>query len=197
VAADRRVPTLIRMRPLQSIAMGLLVVSLNASFSGYDALANPIGWVLVLLGVRGLPADVERKNGLLWAAGLAGLASVPLWFPDLVEALNDRDASLSWAANLPQLAFVILLMHTLARRAVAHADPGAGSWMRTVLVGLVLGAVLPVIAFASGSDGIAVLSVLVVTLAMLTMIVLLFRYAARPWATVGAGAGQNRAIAPE
>jgi hypothetical protein len=171
------------MRPLQSIAMGLLVISLTASFSGYDALANPVGWVLVLVGLRALPADLERRDGLLWCAGLAGIASVPLWFPEVVEALDDRDTSLVWAANLPQLAFVILLAHVLARRAATAGDPGAASWLRTVLTGLVLGAVLPVLAFAAESDGIAVAAVVVVTLTMLTMIVLLFRYAARPWAT--------------
>ena len=56
------------MRPLQSIAIGLVIIALRAEFGGYDALADPVGWLLVLLGVRSLPvepdaADVAVRGG--------------------------------------------------------------------------------------------------------------------------------------
>ena len=56
------------MRPLQSIAMGLVIIALRAEFGGYDALADPLGWLLVLLGVRTLPVEPERRR-TLFAAG--------------------------------------------------------------------------------------------------------------------------------
>ena len=34
------------MRPLQSIAMGLVIVLVTASVGGYDLVADPVGWVL-------------------------------------------------------------------------------------------------------------------------------------------------------
>ena len=40
------------MMPLQSIAMGLVIVVLVARLdSGHDALADPVGWLLVVWGV--------------------------------------------------------------------------------------------------------------------------------------------------
>ncbi len=36
------------MRPLGPVARGLLIVVLVARFGGYDALADPLGWLLVL-----------------------------------------------------------------------------------------------------------------------------------------------------
>ena len=33
---------------------------LSARFGGYDALADPVGWLIVLLGLRGLP-ELHRK----------------------------------------------------------------------------------------------------------------------------------------
>src|SRR5262245_26786738 len=101
------------MRPLQSIAMGLVIIALHTEFGGYDALPDPVGWVLVVLGVLGLPADLERRSTLLAVAALAGVVSIPLWIPGVSEAVADVDESLLWAANLPQLAFVGLLCHVL------------------------------------------------------------------------------------
>ena len=40
------------MKPLQSVAMGLVIVVLVARYGEYDALADPLGWLLVLWGVR-------------------------------------------------------------------------------------------------------------------------------------------------
>ena len=119
------------MRPLQSIAMGLVIVALHAEFGGFDALADPLGWVLVLLGVRDLPVDLESRRTLLGLAALAGAVSIPLWIPGVSDALYDTDPALLWAVNLPQLGFGGLLAHVLARRAAdtedTRAAPGSGS----------------------------------------------------------------------
>ena len=73
------------MKPLQSVAMGLVIIALSARFAGYDALADPVGWVLVALGVARLPAELSQRGTLLVyaplvlvAAGLA-LGLVAVW----------------------------------------------------------------------------------------------------------------------
>ena len=55
-------PRVTAMRPLQSIAMGLVIVALHAEFGGFDALPDPLGWVLVLLG-RPRPARATSSRG--------------------------------------------------------------------------------------------------------------------------------------
>ena len=57
------------MRPLQSIAIGLVIIALRAEFGGYDALVDPVGWLLVLLGVRTLPVEPERRKSLFARVG--------------------------------------------------------------------------------------------------------------------------------
>lgn len=169
------------MRPLQSIAMGLVVIGLRAAFAGYDALPDPAGWVLVLLGVRGLPDDLPQRRDLTLLAVLAGVVSVPLWVPEVSDRLYDTHASLGWAANLPQLGFVILLCLVLARRAAADGDTGAAAWARTALTGFVVAGLLPVLVFGAGLASLEVASYVGATLALLLLIWLLFSWSSRPW----------------
>ena len=37
------------MKPLQPVAMGLVIVLLGATVNGCDLLADPVGWLLVLV----------------------------------------------------------------------------------------------------------------------------------------------------
>jgi hypothetical protein len=185
------------MRPLQSIAMGLVIIALHAEFAGYDALPDPVGWLLVLLGVRGLPAELDRRRLLLGVAALAGAVSVPLWVPGVGEAIEDVDESLLWAVNLPQLVFVALLCHVLAARATAADDPRAAAWLRVLVTWAVVAALLPVLVFGGGVDALEVPAYVAATVLLLTLIWQLFSWSARPWAGAADGAGQNRAIAPE
>jgi hypothetical protein len=185
------------MRPLQSIAMGLVIIGLHAEFAGYDALADPVGWLLILLGVRGLPADLERKRPLLAAAALAGVVSIPLWIPGVADAIEDVDESLLWAVNLPQLAFVALLCHLLAGRAAEAADPRAAAWLRVLVTWSVVAALLPVLVFGGGIDALELPAYVAATLLLLALIWQLFSWSSRPWAGAADGAGRGRAIAPE
>ncbi len=171
------------MRPLQSIGMGLVIVALHAAFGGYDALADPVGWVLVLMGVRDLPADLDRRSALFWLAGLAGAISIPLWIPGVADALNDADPSLLWAANLPQLGFGGLLAHSLARRAADAGEAGSAAWLRLVVTGFVAAALLPILVFGGGVDALEVPTYVGASVLLLAFVWLLFSYSARPWAT--------------
>ena len=140
------------MKPLQSVAMGLVIIALSARFGGYDALADPVGWVLVVLGVRRLP-ELPAGGTLLGLALLAGLVSAVVWFPQVTSALYDADSSLAWAANLPQLAFSALLCHKLSERARATADPKPARWLATTRTLLVVVGLLPVLVFGAGMSG--------------------------------------------
>ena len=171
------------MRPLQSIAMGLVIVALQAPVAGgYDALPDPVGWLLVILGTHRLPADVPRHDTLSTLAWVAGAVSVALWFPAVPEAAYDTNPSLGWALNLPQLGYAGLLCHSLATSAVAAEDGRAAAWLRTAMVGFVAAAVLPVLVFGGGVGSLQNMMEFVAAMVLLTVILLLFAYSARPWA---------------
>ena len=169
------------MRPLQSIAMGLLIVALRADVSGYDALPDVFGWLLVLLGVRGLPGDLWQRVAVVRLAVLAGLVSVPLWFPQVNDALYDTHAALGWAVNLPQVGFGAVLARGLGLRAGDADDRPAGRWLRVTAIGFVAAAVLPVLVFGGGVASLEVRTYIAAGLVLLLFIWLLFAYSARPW----------------
>ncbi len=169
------------MRPLQSIAMGLLVIGLHAELGGVDALPDPLGWLLVLLGVASLPDDLERRSTLLGLAVLAGAVSVPLWWPDVADTLHATHPSLGWAANLPQLGFTALTCLVLARRAAAAGDVRSAAWLRTTFLGVVVAALLPVLAFGGGATGLEVWAYLTASMVLLVLVCLLFSCSGKPW----------------
>jgi peptidoglycan/LPS O-acetylase OafA/YrhL len=173
------------MKPLQSVAMGLVIVALSARVHGYDLLADPAGWLLVLLGLRGLPVPGPEGRRLLALAALAGVVSVAVWPPAATDAIYDADASLAWAVNLPQLLFSALLCHVLARRAGEADDPRASRWLTLTRTAVVVVALLPVLVFGAGMSSLEVPSYLAAALVALLLVVLLFAYASRPWATSG------------
>lgn len=171
------------MKALQSIAMGLVVVALTApQLGGYDTLPNPLGWVLVLLGVRALPEAISHRAVLLSTGWLAAAVSVPLWFPALTDGLYATDPSLAWAANLPQIAFTVVLCHCLAGAAAAHQDIRAARWWGLARTLALVVAGLPVLVFGAGMATLEVTSYLAAGLSALLVIWLLFAHASRAWA---------------
>ena len=168
------------MRPLQSIAMGMVVIVLD-TLGTVDALPDPLGWVLVLLGVRGLPPDLRHRAPLLVLAVLAGTVSVPLWLPGAADRLHDAHPSLLWAASLPQLGFAAVLCLALADRAATAGDTPAAAWARTTLTGVAVVAALPVLVFGGGIAALEVPAYLGASLVLLLLIWLLFSWSSRPW----------------
>ena len=161
--------------------MGLVIVAVSAKLHGYDVLADPLGWLLVLRGMVQLRGTVPWWDTTTFLAGLALLVSVPLWFPGVVDALADTDDSLTWAANLPQIAFVAVLCAALARTAADAGDQKSSSWLKTCSTLTIAAGVLPIVVYTVEPDLLVPLLVLA-TLTLLLVIVLLFRYATRPWA---------------
>lgn len=171
------------MRPLQSIAMGLVIVALQAPVAGgYDVLADPVGWLLVILGTHQLPSHLPRRDTVVTLAWVAAAVSVGLWFPAVPEAAYDTHPSLGWALNLPQLGYAAVLSHSLATAAVASEDGRAAAWLRTAMAGFVAAAVLPVLVFGGGVGSLRGTMELVAVLVLIALICLLFTYSARPWA---------------
>lgn len=95
------------MTALQKIAMGLVIVVIHADFGGWDGVPDPLGWILVILGLRGL-AGAPPVLTLL--AALAEVASIVSFPPALLTQIPDSG---QWMLTLPQTAFVILLALTL------------------------------------------------------------------------------------
>lgn len=172
------------MKPLQSVAMGLVIVVLSARFGGYDALPDSVGWLLAFLGVRGLPDDLAHRSTLLGLAALAGAVAAIVWFPAVTGDLYDADPSLAWAANLPQLIFSGLLCHVLATRAAVGGDAKAARWLGLTRSAFVVVALLPVLVFGAGLESFELTSYLAATLVALVLIWLLFAYSSRPWTGV-------------
>lgn len=167
------------MKPLQSIAMGLVIVALSARVNGeYDVLADPVGWLLVLQGLGQLPAALPHRPALRSLGFAALLLSGVLWFPSLAEGLEREDVSLLWAAALPQLAFVALLCRALA----TVASGPAVAWLTTACALTVGAAVIVTVVLATAQSSLEGALALAGSGSLVLVIVLLFRYASRPWA---------------
>jgi hypothetical protein len=145
--------------PLQRIAIGLVVVVGSAAFPAHphppwrtwDVLPDPLGWVLVVAGLVTL-RRLDRSFAVpLAVALLAGLVSVPLWFPQLRMHL---DASGSWAASLPQAVCCVLLCREIARVGAVQQPPDRYLAQRFGLLGwaFVVAIVLPAVVLGAAVD---------------------------------------------
>ncbi len=160
--------------------MGLVVVLLTASVNGYDALPDPIGWVLVLVGLGPLP--VPQRGALQALATVSLVVSVAVWVPSAREALNVTDDSLAWAASIPEILTLVVLSHALAEIARSAGDHRARSWLLTTRLLLVVVLLLPPVVLGGGLDSLVVATAVFSNLSLLLLVVLLFCYSARPWA---------------
>lgn len=161
--------------------MGLLIVLVRAGTP--DLLPDPLGWLLILYGVRRLPPDLPQRTGVLVAGALAGAVSVPLWVPALADRVLTGAESLQWAVNLPQVVFVTLLATALGTRAGEQGDGAARGWWFLVATLSALAGLAPVLVFGGGVTALETPAVVVAGAVLLTAIVLCFVHAARPWAT--------------
>lgn len=171
------------MKPLHPIALGLVVIALQAPVGDHDLLADPVGWLLVLIGTARVPAPAHRLRPALVAAALAGAVSVALYVPSVGRAVVSGDPSLNWAVNLPQIAYALLVCQVLVEMA-REPDPRAARWLRTAQGLQVLVVVGPVLVFGAGLDRLEEPTYLLAAGAMLLLISLLLIYGNRSWAMV-------------
>ncbi len=176
------------MSPLQKIAMGMVIIVGSALFPAnpspswekYDALPDPIGWVLVILGMVALARVDDTFGTSRWLAVLAGLVSVPMWFPQLHHQL---DPSGEWFASLPQIAFCLVLAREIGLLGAAQSPPDGYVAKRFGLLvwGFALVAVLPVVTIGGGLEALEATTLVVSTLVNVAFVYLLFRVHRREW----------------
>ena len=160
--------------------MGLVVVLLNTPVHGYDLLADPVGWLLVLIGLSALP--VEQRHQLQTLATLSLVVSVPVWVPSARDALNVTDPALAWAAGIPEVLTMVVLAHATAWAARRAGDLAARRWLLTARTLFVVVLLIPPVVIGAGLDSLVTAAAVFGSLTLLLMIVLLFRYAGRAWA---------------
>lgn len=177
------------MKALQAIAMGLLMVILDVRVAGWDLIADPLGWGLVVLGLTRMRGAIPRGT-LLALAVLAGLVS----FVSLDEAvLEALDPSMAWLISLLELAFDITLATVVAEVLAGHR-PDLARRLRTLRWFFVVAAVMPVLIFGGGAEVLLVPVALVVIGTYVYYIYLLFTCSApyeEATAPGGDGAGDG------
>ncbi|MFL6061171.1 MAG: hypothetical protein ACJ72E_08070 [Marmoricola sp.] len=189
------------MSPLQKIAMGLVIVFVPANFEiahhVYDALPDPLGWLLVLSGMKALRAhlDVDVAYWLTW---VALVISVPLWVPQLTEHLPDipdhlrtaseqaqatKAASIAWALALPQSVMSALLVRAIGQEAIGRQprDTFVAGRFGVLLWGLVATIVLPPVAYGGDVANLVTPTLIGVGLVNAALIYYLFRVHRREW----------------
>jgi len=147
--------------------MGLVIVLVDAFFGGYDAVPDPVGWVLVIAGLMPLRARLDSGAGLTMVAGLCLVVSVATYPPAVTALLSDSGG---WALSLPQIAFSFVLCTALA----PAAGPLAGRFrgLRWAFVVLAAG---PVLVFGGGVEALRSPVALLGVGANLYLVYLLFR----------------------
>lgn len=176
------------MSPLQKIAMGMVIVVAFAylpadpqpEWEHYDVLVNPLGWVLVLLGVFALARSDESFDAARWLALVAALVSVPMWFPQVEHRL---DGSGQWFVSIPQTVFCLLLAQAIGVLGTQQSPPDRYVAKRFGLLvwGFAVVAVLPVLALGGGLTALQTPTQLISTLVNVVFIYLLFRVHRREW----------------
>ncbi len=168
--------------------MGMVIVIGTASFPAdpspswekYDALPNPLGWVLVVLGVFSLTKADERFASSRWLALIAAAVSVPMWFPQVAHRL---DASGEWFASLPQLVFCLFLAREIGLTGATRtpADGYVARRFGLLVWAFALAGVLPVLAIGGDVKQLEMPTLVISSVANIAFVYLLFRVHRREW----------------
>jgi hypothetical protein len=161
--------------PLQKVAMGLVIVVVSARFGGYDALADPAGWALVVAGLLPLRTGLPLGGWTLALAVVAGLVAVPLWLPVIADRVS---ASGQWGAGLPQTLCCLVLCIGLAQVADRAGDLEAARFglLRWAFVVVAAG---PVLVYGGGLDVLAAPLAVLAVLTNVALVYYLFRVSRR------------------
>lgn len=179
------------MKPLQAMGFGFVflllevpVARISADGPGFDLYPDPVAWVLILVGLSGLPQETPQLR-VLWTFGLlALLVSVVLWFPTVLQGMADTDPSLAlaWASEIPRWVFIVMLCWSLAQVATAKREQGPGGWFRTTMTLAGAAGVLPIVVLGADIDWLGEVAGAAALLSIISMLVLTFVYSGRGWA---------------
>lgn len=180
------------MTPLQKIAMGLVIVFAPGYFEiggePYDVLADWLGWILVISGMRPLRTHID-VDVAYWLAWIAFAVSLVFWFPQVTELLPEVeepikgiDPSVQWFISLPQAAFSLVLVKAIGQAAltVTPRDRFVAGRFGVLMWAFISAIVLPPIAYAAAEDLIRP-TLIGIGLINLVFIYYLFRVHRRTW----------------
>jgi hypothetical protein len=161
--------------PLQKVAMGMVLVIVDPLFGSWDGLPDPVGWVLVVLGLLLLRRTLPDSGLLVGTAVLSGIVSTVLFVPGLVPSPSPSGG---WGLSLPELTFSFLICASLAVLAERSGDGEAAhfAFLRWVFVGL---AVAPVLVYGGGLDALQLPIGVASIVANLYLVYLLFKVSRR------------------
>jgi len=172
------------MTPLQKVAMGLVIVIVDARFEDFDAVPDVLGWVVALVGLRDLRERLDGVGWLLFAAAMStAVAGAELW----PGAMDSLDKSTGWFLSLPQLLFSVLMCQAMT--VLAEVDDPATArrfgWLRWVFGALMLA---PAVGYGGGVEAVVKGGELVTIAANVYLVYLLFKVSRQPYATAPAEA---------
>jgi hypothetical protein len=155
------------MAALQTVAMGLVLVFLDVQPSGWDWIPDPLGWVLVLLGLSGLKELLPNHTGIAVTAWLCLVVDILVWPPGSVAKVDD---SIGWLFGVPTIAFCFLVCDALTD--LTEGTPEAVfRWLRN---GYVVVAVLPLLVFWVGLDWLTLPSTVVAVVTNVALVLALW-----------------------
>lgn len=155
--------------------MGMVIVVVSARFGGYDALADPIGWALVVAGLLPLRTGLPLGGWALALAVVAGLVAVPLWLPVIADQVSPSG---QWGAGLPQTLCCLVMCIGLAQVADRAGDREAGRFglLRAAFVVVAAG---PVLVYGGGMDALAAPLAVLAVLTNVAFVYYLFKVSGR------------------
>ncbi|MCZ4499422.1 MAG: hypothetical protein JWQ74_1975 [Marmoricola sp.] len=189
------------MSPLQKMAMGLVIIFVPANFEiaghVYDALPDPLGWLLVLSGLRVLRRHLD-VDVAYWLAWVALVVSIGLWIPQLTELLPEipdrlrtsaeleqatKAASIAWFLSLPQSVMSLLLVRRISEEGITQQprDTFVAGRFGVLTWGLLAVIVLPPVAYGGDVENLITPTLIGVGLVNVVLIYYLFRVHRREW----------------
>ena len=172
--------------------MGLVIVLAPGYFEiagqPYDFLADWLGWMLVIAGMRMLREHLDVDIAY-WLAWVALVVSLVFWFPQITDLLpqvdepvKGVDPSVAWFISLPQAAFSLFLVKAIGQAGIEQTPRdtfvagrfGVLSW---AFIGSIA---LPPVAYAAAENLIRP-TLIGIGLINVALIYYLFRVHRRTW----------------
>jgi hypothetical protein len=153
------------VKELQTVALGLVVVFLDVGDP--DWVADPIGWLLVLLGIAAAREQLTDYRYLQLTGWVCLALSIVTWPPDSVPTLDD---TLSWLFSLPTLAFCFMLADSL----IDVTEPGLSQRFRVIAWLYALVTVLPAAPLLLDWEWLGTPTVVLTILAYVVLVISLF-----------------------
>lgn len=143
--------------------MGLVIVFVDAGSGGWDWVPDPVGWILVLMGLPPLKERLPAYPGVLGSAWVCLAVSVLTIPPDSVDTIAP---TLGWLFSVPTLAFCFLLCDSLAD----VVDRSLAIRLKVLQVVFVVVGVLPGLVYLAGFEWLTAPTAVVAVLANITLV---------------------------